>query len=196
MHSAELVKVAAAKRREKESEQQAYSSSSGFNSMDELRIMFAGKRMRQPPYVSATQQQQHNKDEKEEVELLSDYMRISRAPTEATKETESKVEDITLKYTADENAHAQENDENTEEIYHPATQIDDETEGYNEDIISEERDKLQESYLLAALSISLESDLPDEFYEKLFRQSQIRDLMTSSDSFRSGVEMLCKMHTN
>lgn len=195
MLSAELVKIAAAKRKEKENHQQIYSSSSGVHAKDELQVLFAGGRLRQQrPFESVKPQQrkqQQKSPHKEDEEIISDYKRISR---KTTSEFESKDEDIALKNTKATNEHVGK----TPEIHHPKIQINNE-ESYEFDngdkkLISDNGDIMDsEKSLLVALSISLESDLPAEFYERLFRELQVQNLMKNSDSFRTGVEILCTM---
>ena len=81
MRSAEFVKIAAAKLKEKENDQKVYSSSSGVHAKDELRILFPSKRVQQQqPLETVKQQQQQplnkklplNKED-EETEIIPDY---------------------------------------------------------------------------------------------------------------------------
>ena len=109
MRSAEFVKIAAAKLKEKENDQKVYSSSSGVHAKDELRILFASKRVQQQqPLETVKQQQQQlqqqqplnkklplNKED-EETEIIPDYKRIS---INTTSELESRNEDIALNNT-------------------------------------------------------------------------------------------------
>lgn len=192
MRSAELVKIAAAKRKEKENDRQIYSSSNGVHARDELRVLFAGKCVRQQRSFESVKQKQQTSTQKEEKDedIIPDYKRISKY---TISEFESQNA-LTNTDTASE--HVQ---DKTPEIRHPKIQINDE-ESYelgngDKELVLDNVDNMNnEKSLLVALSISLESDLPAEFYEKLFRESQVQNLMENSDSFRSGVEILCKMY--
>ena len=210
MRSAEFVKIAAAKLKEKENDQKVYSSSSGVHAKDELRILFASKRVQQQQPLETVKQQQQlqqqqplnkklplNKED-EETEIIPDYKRIS---INTTSELESRNEDIALNNTdTTTTEHAKKgNNKMTQEIQHPEIHINNEEScEFNDgdkELISDKGDNMNsEKSLLVALSFSLESDLPAEFYERLFRESQIQRLINNSDSFRSGVEILCKMH--
>ena len=192
MRSAELVKIAAAKRKEKENDRQIYSSSNGVHARDELRVLFAGKRVRQQRSFESVKQKQQISTQKEEKDedIIPDYKRISKY---TISEFESQNA-LTNTDTASE--HVQ---DETPEIRHPEIQINDEEsyeldDGDKELVLDNVDNMSNEKSLLVALSISLESDLPAEFYEKLFRESQVQNLMKNSDSFRSGVEILCKMY--
>ena len=204
MRSAEFVKIAAAKLKEKENDQKVYSSSSGVHAKDELRILFASKRVQQQQPLETVKQQQQlqqqqpfNKED-EETEIIPDYKRIS---INTTSELESRNEDIALNNTdTTTTEHAKKgNNKMTQEIQHPKIHINNEEScEFNDgdkELISDKGDNMNsEKSLLVALSFSLESDLPAEFYERLFRESQVQHLINNSDSFRSGVEILCKTH--
>ena len=207
MRSAEFVKIAAAKLKEKENDQKVYSSSSGVHAKDELRILFPSKRVQQQQPLETVKQQQQQQPlnkkqplikEDEETEIIPDYKRIS---INTTSELESRNEDIALNNTDTKTTeHAKKgNNKMTQEIQHPKIHINNEEScEFNDgdkELISDKGDNMNsEKSLLVALSFSLESDLPAEFYERLFRESQIQRLINNSDSFRSGVEILCKMH--
>ena len=226
MHSAEIVKLAAAKRKEKENEQQVYSASSSVNSKDELAVLFAGKRTRQRQFLShhtqqvetqqkqQQQQQQQNEDpiqsdlmkvlssiEKEneqqkqqnkqidkqhsimEVPALTDNLYLQN---ESVKYVDNKTPDsLTRSSKTNENKH-----DKTNTITNAGKMENFETKSNLQNFETKIEKPEDINLLLALLTLSLESEMPAQFYQRLFEESQIRYLMKRSQFVRSAVEVL------
>ena len=177
--SSDLVRLAAAKKKHQNKENYVVKASSSSNTQDELRILFRGKHAK-TPYSSSMYEIKNtpiDKSVQEQDDNFFDNLYNKKM------EHEIKVED-----SKDEEKMKKKSSESL--TWQEESSPDNENSTNSEANMCNSYDMESCILLLLTLEIALESELPEPFYQRLFQQERIKELIQTSPLFRRGIQNL------
>jgi len=175
--TSEFVRVAAAKKKQ-DKENDLVKASTSSKPLDELRVLFAGKHARKPRYSEEI-------NEIGDTPSITNFLKSQNTTIDqAAQEEDNFYENLLNKKHEIKNDNDKDEDEPTE-ISHDEIQHD-----MKRNLCKPNEDIESCIFLLLTLEISIESEIHESFFQRLFQQDQIRELVRTSPLFRSCIQFL------